>query len=149
MRRVLLALVSTVAGLVLLLGFKTHGAATLPVSSSALSTPHAGSPGSTPGSTPGTTRGGSPTVTGDAVDTPYGPVQVQVNLSGAKIVDVRVLQAPMNTPRDQAINSYALPQLIQATMAANSANIDMVSGATYTSEGYLQSLQSALNRAGQ
>lgn len=87
------------------------------------------------------------TVTGDAVDTRYGPVQVQVVLSGKTIKDVTVLQVPAQSNRDVEINNYAVPVLNQETLAAQSANIDMVSGATYTSQGYLQSLQSALDKA--
>ena len=49
--------------------------------------------------------------------------------------------------RDEQINAYALPILVQATLDSQSANIDMVSGATYTSSGYLQSLQAALDEA--
>ena len=59
-----------------------------------------------------------------------------------------MLQYPTGNGTDQQINSYALPILIQETMDAQSANIDMVSGATVTSDGYLQSLQSALDQAG-
>lgn len=79
-----------------------------------------------------------------------GPVQVQVQVkvNGGKLADVSVLQSPNGNPRDQEINAYALPILVQESLDAQSANIDMVSGATVTSDGYLQSLQGALDKAG-
>jgi len=88
------------------------------------------------------------TVTGDAAQTRYGPVQLQVTFSGKKITKIQVLEYPTESGRDQEINSYAIPQLNQQAMSAQSANIDGVSGATYTSEGYQQSLQSAIDKAG-
>jgi uncharacterized protein with FMN-binding domain len=75
-------------------------------------------------------------------------VQVQITVADGKITAVDVPVYPSNNPRDQEINSYALPALVQETLDRQSANIDMVSGATVTSDGYLQSLQSALDRAG-
>lgn len=109
------------------------------------------SPGSsTPGSGTSTTAGSSGTksVTGDAVDTRYGPVQVAITYSGKKITKIDVVEYPTESGRDREINSYAIPQLNQEAMAAQSANIDGVSGATYTAEGYQRSLQSALDKAG-
>ena len=87
-------------------------------------------------------------VTGAVASTRWGPVQVQLSVANRKITNVAVLQYPTGNGRDQEINSYALPQLIQETLKAQSSNIDMISGATYTSDGYLQSLQSALDKAG-
>ena len=87
-------------------------------------------------------------MTGSTVNTRWGPVQVQLTVSGGKITDVAMLQYPNGNGTDQQISSYALPILMQATVDAQSANIDMVSGATYTSTGYLQSLQSAIDQAG-
>jgi len=74
-------------------------------------------------------------------------VQVAITVSGGKITNVAVPQYPNNNGRDVEIANYSLPQLITETLSAQSANIDMVSGATYTSEGYLQSLQSAIDQA--
>jgi uncharacterized protein with FMN-binding domain len=74
-------------------------------------------------------------------------VQVRLTVKGGKITDVTVLQQPNGNPRDDEINSYALPILTQETLKDQSANIDMVSGATVTSTGYVQSLQSALDQA--
>lgn len=75
-------------------------------------------------------------------------MQVQITVSGTKITDVTVPQYPNGNGRDQEINSHALPQLTQETIDAQSGDIAMVSGATVTSDGYLQSLQSALDQAG-
>jgi uncharacterized protein with FMN-binding domain len=87
-------------------------------------------------------------VTGSVVDTQWGPVQVQITLSGDTITAVNVLQYPSGNPTDDEINAQALPILIDETKQAGSAQIDMVSGATVTSTGYVQSLQSALDKAG-
>jgi uncharacterized protein with FMN-binding domain len=159
LRRVILAICATAAGLVLLLSFKTHtqsagassaaplggqdpqtdaGAAASP----AASTPASNSTGGTRASGAGTT------VTGAAWPTIYGPVQVKITVSGGKITAATAVEYPLNTPRDQQINAYAIPQLNSETMAAGSAHIDTVSGATYTSQGYVGSLQSALDKAG-
>jgi uncharacterized protein with FMN-binding domain len=90
----------------------------------------------------------STTATGDVAQTQWGPVQVELTVSGGKITDVSVLQYPSGNGQDAQINGYALPVLIQETLDQQSASIDMVSGATVTSVGYLQSLQSALDQAG-
>jgi uncharacterized protein with FMN-binding domain len=87
-------------------------------------------------------------VTGSVAQTRWGPVQVRVTVASGKVTDVSVVQYPNDNPRDEEINSYALPILAQETVDAQSANIDMVSGATYTSQGYVESLQSALDQAG-
>ena len=148
MRRVLLAIVSTVASLVFLLGFKTHAvksAAVSPVSPATV-TPSSGSSNSVTG---GSSSGGAAkTVTGDAADTRYGPVQVKITVVNGKVTAAEAVDYPVNDPRDQEINSYAIPQLNSEAHAAGSAQIDTVSGATYTSEGYITSLQSALDKAG-
>ncbi|MGI5487152.1 FMN-binding protein [Microtetraspora malaysiensis] len=91
---------------------------------------------------------GERTVTGDTADTRWGPVQVQLVISGGKVTGVKVLQAPDGNRRDIAINDRALPVLNEAALSAQSAQIDAVSGATYTSEGYITSLQSAIDKAG-
>src|SRR4051794_5556418 len=153
MRRAALTLLSTIAGLVLLLTFKTHDA---PVAVAA--PPGAISPG-TSGSTSsgstssgstssGSTSSGSTSVTGDAADTRYGPVQVRITLTNGAVTAVEATEYPTQDRRDEEINSYAIPELNQEATSAKNANIDMVSGATYTSEGYVSSLQSALDKAG-
>ena len=69
-------------------------------------------------------------------------------MANGKITSAEAVDYPANDPRDQEINSYAIPQLNSEALAASSAQIDTVSGATYTSEGYVTSLQSALDKAG-
>lgn len=87
------------------------------------------------------------TITGHVLDTRWGPVQVQLTVVGnRKIISVAVVQYPDGNERDQQINARALPMLVPETITAQSANIDMVSGATVTSDGYLGSLQSALDQ---
>ncbi|AKJ14295.1 FMN-binding protein [Streptomyces incarnatus] len=152
LRRVVLASAATVSGMVLLLSLKPH---TSPVpatadakspSVSSSSAPSSGS-GSSSGSSSGT-KTVSKAVTGDTVQTRWGPVQVRVTILSGRLTDVTAVQYPSDNPRDQEINSYAMPQLRREALAAQSADIDMVSGATYTSTGYKQSLQSALDSAG-
>jgi uncharacterized protein with FMN-binding domain len=75
-------------------------------------------------------------------------VQVELTVANGKVTKVSVLQYPNSNGKDQEINARALPILVQETLKAQSASIDMVSGATYTSNGYLTSLQSALDKAG-
>ncbi len=84
---------------------------------------------------------------GSAVDTNYGPVQVEVTIANKRITKVTVPVYPSGSGRDAEINSYALPQLVAEVLSAQSATIDGVSGATYTSQGFQASLQSALDAA--
>lgn len=86
-------------------------------------------------------------VDGSPADTQYGPVQVQVTLRGGHIIRSDAIAYPRSGGRDQEINSRAVPQLDDETVQADGAQIDTVSGATYTSDGYRQSLQSALDAA--
>ncbi len=73
---------------------------------------------------------------------------MRVTLKSGRLTDVTAVSYPQDNPRDQEINSYALPQLRREALAAQSAQIDTVSGASYTSDGYRRSLQSALDSAG-
>ncbi|MEU5524764.1 FMN-binding protein [Streptomyces sp. NPDC093250] len=109
----------------------------------------AGAQGSSSGSGDGGGGGAGEarTVTGDAAQTQYGPVQVRITVSGGKITKAEAVQAPKGGQSDQ-ITSNSVPRLNQAAVTAGSAEIDTVSGATYTSTGYKQSLQSALDKAG-
>jgi uncharacterized protein with FMN-binding domain len=143
LRRVVLATAATVSSVVLLLSLKPHStpAVALPSSSGSGST---GSSSSSGGSGTGTITG---SLTGTVVQTRYGPVQVRVTLKSGKITDVTAVTYPQDNPRDQQINGYAIPQLKREVISAQSANIDTVSGASYTSDGYRQSLQSALDSA--
>ncbi|WP_406054717.1 FMN-binding protein [Kribbella sp. NBC_00889] len=87
------------------------------------------------------------TVAGDVVQTQYGRLQVEISVQGGEITRARALARPSGDGQTDAINSYAVPQLDQESLAAQSAQIDTVSGATFTSQGYRQSLQSALDAA--
>jgi uncharacterized protein with FMN-binding domain len=93
------------------------------------------------------TKPTSATFLGAAVQTRYGPVQIRITYAGGRVSGVVAVQLPSGRSRDAEINSYAVPILESETLAAQSANINSVSGATYTSDGYVQSLQSALDAA--
>lgn len=106
-------------------------------------TPSTSAPGA------GTASGGNRTVTGADVSTRYGDVQVRAVLSGGRLTDVQALTLPQDRQRSAFISSQAAPILRQEALAAQGAQIDIVSGATYTSDGYAQSLQAALDAARQ
>jgi uncharacterized protein with FMN-binding domain len=88
-------------------------------------------------------------VNGQSALTRYGPVQVQVTISSSRITAVKTLASPSSgdRDRDRAISAFALPILQREAIAAQSGTIDTVSGATFTSDGYRRSLQSALDAA--
>lgn len=140
LRRIVLASAATVSGMVLLLALKPHTAPTVATASTR-------SPAASSSPAPGSASG-TGTATGDTVQTRWGPVQVRVTVRNGRLTDVTAVSYPQENPRDQEINSYALPELRREALAAQSAQIDTVSGATYTSDGYRQSLQSALDSAG-
>ncbi len=159
MRRVILAIAGTVAGLVALLSFKSHlpsvpsavaattgsgGSSSSSSSSSATTVPGEFPQGSLAGKIPATETA----VNGHVANTAYGPVQIQLIMRNSKIVKVAVLMQPANTIRDIQIGEFAFPKLISETLTAQTAKIDAVSGASYTSAGYIQSLQSALDHRG-
>jgi uncharacterized protein with FMN-binding domain len=87
-------------------------------------------------------------VDGPVIDTHYGPVQVRVTLRGHTLVDVQALELPNDRSRSQWISQQAGPLLRSEALTAQSAQIDVISGASYTSVGYAKSLQGALDRAG-
>ncbi len=163
MRRITTWLLSTISALVLLFSYHTStssAASTSVVAQGGTGTTSDGSTdsgssssgsgsssdsGSSSGSGSGSSSG--KTYTGDAVSTRYGDVQVKITVANGKVTAAEVTTVPWNNPRDQQINSYAVPVLNSEAVDAQSDQIDMVSGATYTSEGYIQSLQSALDQA--
>jgi uncharacterized protein with FMN-binding domain len=177
MRKITMWFVTTVAVVVLLFSYRTStmgaaGPAPAAASGNAPgivggSTPDAAAAGPPDGA--GTSSAGGPTtaptagptpratstpgatanlvVNGSVAQTRWGPVQVQVRIGGGKITDVTALQIPNGNRRDLEINSYAVPQLRSEALTAQSAAIDVVSGATVTSEGYINSLQAALDSA--
>jgi uncharacterized protein with FMN-binding domain len=175
MKRVLLSIIATVIGVVALLSFKTHsatqvgGAGSLPSATlpglAASSQPASVAPVSTsappdPSPSPSGALGGPSTAPpstnaaaarsflGSSVTTRYGVVQVKITVAARRITDVSFAKLTAFDGRSQQINQSAAPTLLQETLQAQNAHIDTVSGATYTSDGYVQSLQSALDQAG-
>ena len=167
MRTLIAALMGTISGLVLLFSYHTSSgtqAATVAATStedgqSATTTPNAGeseagssssvadessSESSTSTSTTGSVSG---TFTGAAVETRYGAVQVEITVEDGVITSSQAIQYPNRDRHDQQINAYAVPVLNSEAVDAQSADIDSVSGATFTSVGYAQSLQSAIDEA--
>jgi uncharacterized protein with FMN-binding domain len=164
MRRAAAAIGVTVIAMWLTLSFKSSPVARLTagINATAPGTTVPGSPADTggqppagpppPGSGATTTTTQAPgsagrTVNGDVVSTRYGDVQVAIVLNGNHIVDVKALQLPFDRPRSQDISNQAAPLLHDEVLQAQSAQIDTIGGATYTSDAYAQSLQSALDRA--
>jgi uncharacterized protein with FMN-binding domain len=147
MKKIVLWLMSTVSTLVLLFGYHTStssSAAAAGGGNASLAAPATTGTSDTTGSGSSTTT----TVTGSAASTRYGPVQVELTIANGTITAVDVVEYPESNGKDQQINARALPILVSETLKAQSAKIDMVSGATYTSDGYLTSLQSAIDKAG-
>lgn len=105
--------------------------------------------GSSSGSTGGniTTQYKDGTFAGSVANAFYGNVQVQVSISGGKITDVKFLQYPNDNPNSQYISSQATPYLQQEALQAQSANVNVITGATFTSQAFVQSMSSALNQA--
>ncbi|GGM20956.1 FMN-binding protein [Dactylosporangium sucinum] len=150
MRRITLWMLSTVAAVVLLFSYRT--------STMGATAPNApGVVGAAPGLVPNGPAAGGPAgsaapsgatlVNGTVAQTRWGPVQVRVTISGGRITDVVALQVPSGNRRDREINDYAVPMLREKVLQAQSADIDSVSGATVTSDGYRRSLQAALDAA--
>lgn len=165
-RRAATALACTAVVTVLLFSFKTpdqslvattvpsvaivdgSGAGSTGATATRRPTSTAGSNGSTATATPApAAAGGTTEVTGPTVSTRFGPVQVQLEISGGRLQDVVAVQLPSGG-RSGRISVYAEAILHQEALSAKSASIDAVSGATYTSRAYAQSLQAALDKAG-
>lgn len=158
MKKILYAVLATISGLVLLFSYRTSLDAVMPTDGN----PAAGTVGSSgisgadahsgTGSTNATgaqvgTGLADGTYTGTSSQTRYGPVQVQLTVAGGRIIDVRAIDYPDGNGRDRQINGAAIPRLVSETLQSQSAQIQMVSGATYTSDGYRSSLQSAIDQA--
>lgn len=158
MRRSPIVLAATIAGTAGLLAFHqqtpaiqnaTAQTTTPTTTSSGSGTSSSSGSGSGTGSgSSGSSKTASGTASGDAVDTQYGSAQVRVTVKNGKIVTVEALQLQSNDPHSQQISSSAAPVLQQEVLAKQSADVDAVSGATYTSASYTQSLQSALDKLG-
>ncbi|MEO3775658.1 FMN-binding protein [Micromonospora sp. B11E3] len=154
MRRITLWLLSTVAALVLLFGYRTStmgaggGAGTFAAGTgSGGGSADAGSGSTGSGASTGSGSTGDRQVDGSVAQTRWGPVQVRITVSGGRITEVTAVQVPDGNFRDRQINGYAVPILRQQALAAQSARIDTVSGATVTSDGYRESLQAAIDAA--
>ncbi len=163
MRRILLWAMSTLTVLVLLFGYRTSlggadvaAGSEIPIVGSVSTSTQPATPDTSTGTTSGDTGTASRTtaartVTGAVAQTRYGPVQVELTVNGSgsatTITNVSVIQYPNSDGQDAQINGYALPILIQETIDQQSSQIDMVSGATYTSVGYQSSLQAAIDAA--
>ncbi|WP_046506630.1 FMN-binding protein [Streptomyces odonnellii] len=168
-RRIMVGVAATATGVVLLLALKQPGgssvagatargdAGVLPAASAPAASAQASAPASAPGRASGSDAAGTAagsggagarTVVGDAVDTQYGPVQVRITVSGGRITAAEAVKAPDSDAQSQSVTANAVPRLNQSAVAAQNARIDTVSGASYTSEGYRNSLQSALDKAG-
>jgi uncharacterized protein with FMN-binding domain len=139
MNRAPIVLTATAAGFAATLGFHAH-----PPALATAVTPAAGA---TATATATVSASATKTVTSDAVATRYGNVQLKVTIAGGRITGITPVQLPQMDPKSYAISSYAAPLLRQSALAKQSADIDLVSGATYTSEGYKAALQSALDKA--
>jgi uncharacterized protein with FMN-binding domain len=160
MRRIVIVFSGTITALVLLLSYPTSlnkGAALGAVGTSGGTTPGtaaAASTGAATGAAPaaaattGKATGKAGTYTGKVVNTRYGPVQVKITVAGGKITAATAIQLPSGNSYDQQVDQQAVPIFNQEVVAQQSAKIDMISGATFTGNGYVQSLQSALDQAG-
>jgi uncharacterized protein with FMN-binding domain len=162
-RRSPIVLTATIAGTAAVLAFHPQAATVQgekPSTKSTTSSPNSttSNSGTSSGSGAGTSSGStssaaastavSGTATGDAVATQYGNAQVRVTVDNGKIVKIEALQLQGSDPRSVQISSSAEPTLQQEALTKQSADIDAVSGATYTSASYAQSLQSALDKLG-
>jgi uncharacterized protein with FMN-binding domain len=174
MRRAIITIGSTAAGLAALLAFKSHPVAAASAAPAASTTPsptlasgtsgaagsgkadsHGGAGGAGRTKSPSASTSASAssaseatrTVTGTVADTSYGPMQVQIVLTGQRITKVNVLQQTDNGQESSQIDAFSIPKLTSETLTVQSARIDTVSGATQTSQGYIQSLQSAIDKA--
>ncbi|GIH21519.1 FMN-binding protein [Rugosimonospora africana] len=154
MRRIALVMVATVAAVVLLFSYRTStsgsgvGTAGAPpgIVKPVLTGPGTAQPTPPATASAGATDSGILTVNGTTVDNGYGPVQVQVQISSGRIVDATTLALPRDG-HSERINSYAVPQLREEVLRAQSAHVDAISGATDTSMAYTRSLQAALDAA--
>lgn len=145
MRRILTWVLATLTVLVLLFSYHTSTSTRFAPAEQVSAAGGAGNQPPTPAGP--TDRFGD--VVGDTITTRFGAVQVQITLDRGRITAARALQAPNADRHDQMINARAVPILNAAVVAAQSAHIDLVSGATLTSEAYIQSLQSAIDKANQ
>lgn len=136
MRRISFWILSTIAGLILLFNYGTSTAGSVVSAGQSLSVANG---------VPDPSKGPVARIAGKVVSTRWGPVQVQILVQAHKIVGVKLLKLPTGA-MDQFIAKRSIPTLIKETLASQSAHIDIVTTATYTSDGYITSLQSALDK---
>ena len=145
MKRAPIVIGSTVFGTAAVLGFHAHTAA-VPVATASTSTKTTTT--TTPQTTTTPSSGTSKTALGDPMNTRYGVAQVRVTISGGKITKIEAVQLQNSDPKSASISSYAAPVLQQSALSKQTAAVDSVGGATYTSASYKGSLQSALDKVG-
>lgn len=144
LRRIAIIATGTVGGVVAVVAY--HPPSLNPVSTIGIATPAPSSTGTTTTNKP--TSGASGIYTGDTAQTAWGPVQVQITVSGGQITAAKALQWPNGDRRSQSIAQQSIPYLIQQTLSTKSANVLGVTGASYTSDGWRRSLASARSKAG-
>jgi uncharacterized protein with FMN-binding domain len=144
MQRAPIILTATVAGTAGVLAFHAHA----PAASTATAATRPAVAATATATATATSAASSRTATGAAVDTRYGPAQVKVTVKGGKIAAVEAVELQSGDPRSQQISGYAAPLLQQEVLSKQTAAVDAVSGASYTSASYLQSVQSALDKLG-
>jgi len=167
MRRIVSTILSTISIMVLLFSYHTSSSSATVSASPLVQQPASADPNPPSGSSKrgGTSKGGGSSTTrpspaarpspapaaiaytGGVASTRWGPVQVRITVRGGKVTRAQAVQYPQGTSQDAQINGYALPVLDQEVVQKQSASIDTISGATVTSDGYLQSLQSAIDQA--
>jgi uncharacterized protein with FMN-binding domain len=160
MKRALIVGTGTIAGVAAVLALNPEGAA---LATGALASSHSTTKGSTstgsasngsaPTATPSASAtsgaaSGTTTVQGSSVDVGYGIVQLEVTVTNGRIVDITALSLPQNDRRSADISRQAFPMLVSQALAAQNANIAGISGASYTSYGFTESLKAALVSAG-
>ena len=169
MKKIVLAVMTTISGLVMLFSYHTStqsvatttpeesdtgntqsdagATTTAPSATSAASSPATPTASASSSASASASGSGDGTYTGDAVETRWGTVQVEITVENGKITSADAVQFPSENHKDQQINAYAVPALNAEVVQAQSASIDAVSGATVTSGGYIESLQSAIDAA--
>lgn len=160
MKRSTIVSIGTLAGIAGVLGFNPE-APTMTASSStsiepALTTSGAATTQAKTAATPAATAKAvstaapatavSGTIAGKTIQTRWGPIQLSASVESGKIISIDAIQVPANDGRSQQISSYSIPLLTDQAIAAQSSSIQGVSGATYTTQGYKQSLQSILDQ---
>jgi uncharacterized protein with FMN-binding domain len=154
MKRSPIVLAGTAVGLAGVLAYNTSsspsavaGSAAATATTASSTAPAASTSTSKPTtSTAATTANRTRSATGQDVSFQYGDLEVKVTEVGKRITNVSMVQGTANDPHSQSIDQVAIPELRQEAIAAQSAKIDGVSGASYTSAAYEQSLQSALDK---